>query len=182
MVDVILGKQKSTVTGHSNKGVRYKVIPGELQKKLRQYSDKGGRLMLSGEFISSDLQGRRADRADREFLEEVLGLQATPDSIQHATMPAASSQSGRLRDSRGNSIPYSSTLNENMYIVENPDILTPADNDTENLLTFSNGGVAGLRHDRGRGKVFVYSVPFEAITDAAARDRIMKQVIDSIKK
>lgn len=182
MVDVILGKQKSTVTGHSSKGVRYKVIPGELQKKLRQYSDKGGRLMLSGEFISSDLQGRRSDLNDREFLEEVLGLQATPDSVQHATMPAASSQSGRLRDSRGNSINYSSTLNEHMYIVENPDILTPADDDTETLLTFSNGGVAGLRHDRGRGRVFVFSVPFEAITDAAARDRIMKQVIDSIKK
>ena len=66
--------------------------------------------------------------------------------------------------------------------MENPDILTPADDDTETLLTFTNGGVAGLRHDRGRGRVFVFSVPFEAITDATARDRIMKQVIDSIKK
>lgn len=169
LVDVILGKQRSTVTGRGRKGVRFKVLSSGMQDKLRHYTDKGGDLILSGEFISSDLQGMRSDRADRDFAAEVLGLtEGSSDS----------SRSGRVRDRNGNTLPYSSTLNEDMYIVENPDILVPApDSTVETILTFDNGSVAGQTVKRGKSTVTVMSIPFESITDAAARNSLMKSLL-----
>lgn len=170
-VDVILGKQKSTVTGRARKGVRFHVLSAAMQEKLRKFSDKGGRLILSGEFISSDLQDMRSSREDRDFAADVLGLAPGPDDT-------AKTNSGRIRDVNGKTLPYSSTLNKDMYIVENPDVLTPcADARTETILTFDNGGVAGQTVTRGRSKVTVMSVPFEAITDASARDSLMRRIL-----
>lgn len=169
VVDVILGKQKTSVTRRSNHGICFHVLDNNLKKKLRQYSDKGGRLILSGEFISSDLQDARSDTDDRKFAAEVLGLSPS-DTI--------TSNSGRIRDKNGNSISYSNTLNKDMYIVENPDALNPnPDADTETIFTFDNGSVAGMNVFRGRSKVTVMSVPFEAITDKAKRDILMKQLL-----
>lgn len=170
VVDMILGKQKSTVTGRGNKGVRFRVLSQGMQDKLRKYSDQGGRLIMSGEFISSDLQGTRSNSADREFAREVLGL---------TSGQAYNGASGHIRDIKGNALPYSSTLNEDMYIVECPDVLQPdSEAKAETILTFDNGDVAGLNVKRGRSLVTVMSVPFEAITDAAARDRLMKRLLD----
>lgn len=168
-VDVILGKQKSTVTGRARNGVRYHILSEELQNKLRKFSDKGGRLILSGEFISSDLQDMRSSNEDRKFAREVLGL---------TTGETEKPRSGQIRDTRGRTLPYSSTLNQDMYIVESPDVLTPAeDARAETILTFDNGGIAGQNVTRGKSKVTVMSVPFEAITDADARDNLMRQLL-----
>lgn len=169
-VDLILGKQKATVTGRGNQGVRFRVLSQDMQEKLRKYSDRGGRIIMSGEFISSDLQGVQSSANDREFAREVLGLTSG--------QPFNGTQ-GRIRDSKGNILPYSSTLNEDMYIVECPDVLQPDSNArTETILTFDNGDTAGLNVKRGKSLITVMSVPFEAITDAAARDRLMKRLLD----
>lgn len=170
VVDVILGKQKSTVTGRGHSGVRFHVLTPEMQKKLRKYSDKGGRLILSGEYISSDLLGIQSQGEDREFARQVLGL---------ALGESYGAGNGRIRDSKGNTLPYSSTLNQDMYIVENPDILkADPDAKAETILTFDNGEPAGLNVTRGKSKVTVMSVPFESITDAQARDRLMRRLLE----
>ena len=170
VVDVILGKQKSTITGRGHNGVRFHVLSTGMQDKLRKYSDKGGRLILSGEFISSDLQGIQGKENDREFAREVLGL---------AEAESYGNGSGRVRDAKGNALPYSSTLNQDMYIVENPDILRAAPGaKAETILTFDNGEAAGLNVTRGKSKVTVMSVPFESITDAKSRDRLMRGLLD----
>lgn len=168
-VDYILGKQKTTVTGRGNSGFRFRVLSDQMQKHLRGFIDKGGRLIMSGEYIASDLYGIRSDVNDRRFAEEVLGI------LQSGT---TDSNSGRVRDSRGSTIPYSSNLNEKMYIVESPDILLPAsDRNTKELLTFDNGDRAAQITSHRKGKAIVMSIPFESITDGAARDRLMKQFL-----
>lgn len=169
-VDVILGKQKSTVTGRGNNGVRFHTLSDDMKKKLRTFSDKGGRLIITGEYVSSDLQDNRSDRDDRDFAAEVLGL--APGTTEH-------SKGGMLRDSNGGKISYSSTLNDKMYIVESPDVLVPnEDARTETLLTFSDSGNSAAQAvNRGKGKVMVMSVPLESITDAKERNRVMKMLL-----
>ncbi len=125
--------------------------------------------MISGEYLASELYGMRSDRDDRDFAEDILGVTQSESN---------SSKSGKLRDSSGNLIPYSASLNEKMYIVECPDILVPsADASTTAWLTFNDGGRAAQLVNGRKGKTVVMSVPFEAITDAPARDRLMKQFL-----
>lgn len=172
-VDYILGKQKGTITGRGRNGVRYRTLTPEMQKKLRQFVDKGGNLLISGEFVSSDLQNERSSSEDREFASEVLGL-APGESYK--------GRSGRLRTASGKEVPYSSTLNDKIYIVERPDVLVPdGEADAETILTFDNGGTAGQTLRRGKGRVTVLSVPVEAVTDNASRDMIISDFLNRRK-
>lgn len=170
-VDIILGKQKTTVTGRGvKKGKRFHVLSDNMKEKLTQFSNKGGRLILTGEFISSDLQNEMSSSEDRKFAQNVLGITNSESDY---------SKSGKVTDMQGKRIPYSATLNEKMYIVESPDILTPAeDAEVKTLLKFDNGNTAALAHQFGKGIVIISSIPFESITDPSARDSLMKTFLN----
>ncbi len=174
-VDLILGKQKSTVVGNGKNGVQFRTFPETLQKELRQFSDHGGNLIISGQYVVSDLFSMRSSYADREFAEVVLGI-VPADSV------AVQSNSGKLRASDGRTIDYSATLNEKIYIVENPDLLAPAKGgNAKDFLTFSDTDApAGYIVDRGKSKIAVMSVPLEAITDQASRDRIIAEILSKL--
>lgn len=173
-VDLILGKQKSTLTGRGHKGVRYRAFPEKLQKELRKYVERGGDLIVSGQYVASDLYDNRSSMADRKFAAEVLGA-AMPTNDER--------QSGTVRDKTGKSMRYSSSLNKDIYIVEKPDVLVPSEEaDTEEILTFGESGSrAGHVVDYGRGKVAVLTVPFEALTDSDERASLMKKILTKLK-
>ena len=174
VVDLILGKQKSTLIGNGKKGVQFRTFPAALQKELRHYVDKGGDLIVSGEYIVSDLYDTRSTQSDRDFATEMLGAE-TPESDDM--------KSGRLRDTNGKVINYSATLNKDRYIVEKPDVLVPSGEvRTTEFLTFSDSGHrAGHLVDRGRGRVAVMTVPFESLTDGAQRTGLMKKILSLLK-
>ncbi|MDE6296262.1 MAG: hypothetical protein K2L89_00295, partial [Muribaculaceae bacterium] len=73
-VDLILGKQKTTVVGNGKSGVNYRAFPVDLQKAVKSFLDKGGNLIVSGQYVVSDLFDKRSSHSDREFAEKVLGL------------------------------------------------------------------------------------------------------------
>ena len=171
-IDLILGKQRRTVTGNGKSGVRYHTFPAELKSALRQFSDKGGDLIVSGQYVASSLTDMRSDAEDRAFAAEVLGVTSTESDLR---------RSGRVRLSSGKNVGYSATLNDKQYIVEAPDILQAAEGaDTKTILTFSDSGAtAGIRHDRGgkRGDVTVLSVPIESLLDSDVRSQLMKSLL-----
>lgn len=176
LVDLILGKQKSTIIGRGKSGVQYRTFPEKLQKELRNYISKGGDLIISGQYISSDLQDSRASRSDMKFASEILGV----DSIM-----TYNRKSGRLRDTAtGKTIKYSSTLNADHYIVESPDVLIPNPGiKTSEILTFSDSGErAGHIVDHGKGQVAVITVPLEAMTEDSERSALMKKMIARLKE
>lgn len=176
LVDLIVGKQKTTTVGSGKSGVHYRAFPASLQKLLRAYVEKGGNLIVSGQYIISDLNDNLATDADRAFAREILGSEpGEPDTRK----------SGRLRDVySGKELSYSSTLNEKHYIVERPDILRPAEGAaTVEFLTFGGSGArAGHIVERGRGKVAVMTVPLEALTDANQRTLLIKELLTGFKQ
>ncbi len=174
VVDLILGKQKRTLVGRGNSGIHYAAFPERLQKELRQYVEHGGDLIVSGEYAVSDLTDMRSSTADRKFAAEILGA----DGAESDT-----SLSGRLRDATtGKVVNYSATLNDRNYIVERPDILVPAESArTSELFTFSDSGRrAGQLVRRGKGRVAVVTVPFEAVTSATDRAAMMKKILNAL--
>lgn len=174
LVDLILGKQKTTLIGNGKSGVLFRTFPEPLQEKLSHYVDKGGDLIVSGEYVASDLLDMRSSLKDRRFAREFLGL----DSIMSDTR-----KSGRLRDvTTGKTVNYSSTLNDKQYIVEMPDVIVaPEDVDATEFLTFSESGLrAGQVVDHGKGKVAVMTVPFEAVKKEDQAP-LMQRIINLLK-
>lgn len=175
VVDLILGKQKTTVVGNGKSGIRFRAFTPAMQKQLREFSDHGGGLIVSGEYVVSDLFDRRGSADDRSFAEVVLGV-VPADSV-----PPGSRR--RLYDTAGKTVPFSNTLNDKTYIVENPDVLSPAPGgNTDVILTYQDvSAPAGYIVDRGKSRNAILAVPFEAITEQEARDRLMKSILDRIK-
>lgn len=177
-VDLILGKQKTTVVGNGKSGRRYEAFPAALQGVIEKYVDGGGDLIVSGQYVVSDLHDYRSGVKGVEFCRNVLGVE--PDSIQRRIT------SGRVKfypqggTAQAQNISYSNTLNDKNYIVEHPDILMPADQAASRVIvTFDDNGLpAGVTTRRGRGNVTVMSVPFETITDPWQRDFLMRNLLN----
>ena len=178
IVDLILGKQKTTVVGNGKSGIRFQTFPEALQKDLRKFSDKGGKLMVSGEYVASDLYDYRAPEGSATFAEHVLGISQGASEKSYtgrvATLPSrlGSGISDRLYS-------YSNTLNDKNYIVERPDVLNPSGNiEAEVLMTFTDTNLpAGLITKKGKSRSAVMSVPFESITDRTQRDALMAELL-----
>ena len=173
IVDLILGKQKTTTVGNGKVGILYEAFPAALQQKLRTYIEKGGHLFVSGQYIGSDVAEKTP-----VFAEEVLGIIAERSSKPSNARIEVTSEGVQAGLHKG-SMTYSNTLNEDMYIVENPDVLHPSQKipSTPMMIFSDNGNGAAMFSKPGHGKVFTMSVPFESIKGQQQRDALMKQVL-----
>lgn len=173
IVDLILGKQKSTTVGNGKVGVLYEAFPKALQQKLRTYINKGGHLYVSGQYVGSDVT-----TSSPQFAEEVLGI-----SAERVTRPISNrletTQQGMSAGLQRGDINYNNTLNEDIYIVENPDVLNAVEGveSTPMLLFSESGRNAAMLTKPGKGRVFVMSIPFETILGERQRDSFMKQIL-----
>ena len=112
-VDVILGKQKTYIMG---KDTSFHCMPENLQYALTDYLQRGGRLLMSGAYIASDM----AEQTDKEFIEKQLHYTYR---CTHASL------TGKLRVerelARGN-YQFRISPNEDVIHTENADGLFPA--------------------------------------------------------
>ncbi|MDE6578648.1 MAG: hypothetical protein K2K58_10815, partial [Muribaculaceae bacterium] len=182
IVDLILGRQKITVTGNGNTGMRFFTFSKKLQNELRHFTNHGGDLIVSGEYLVSDLEDSRAAEGSLDFAREVLGIEKS-EGLRTAS-GALESRSVDGLNLGSHRIGYSNTLNEKQYIVQTPDNLLPSsDRNGSVFLTFSDtGNGAGIISHKGKSGVAVMSVPFESINNQDTRDALMKNIIDYMEK
>lgn len=176
IVDIILGRQKVTVTGNGNTGMRFTAFPKTLQNMLRAFTNHGGSLFVSGEYVVSDLLDYRSPEGSSDFAKDILGI-APGEGSKSFSGSLISSESISLGQ---NPIGYSNTLNEKNYIVQSPDIINPSGKgDGKTFLRFSDTGEsAGVISKHGKSRRAVMSVPFESIPDKDSRARLMKEILE----
>lgn len=182
IIDLILGRQKVTVTGNGNTGMRYIAFPAKLQQELTEFTRHGGDLMVSGEYVVSDLLDYRSPAGSKEFTEKVLGVTKGEGMKSYSgQLSAAGAMGVHPQDA---TISYSNSLNEQQYIVQNPDVLTASRLiDAEPFLTFSDTGhPAGFLTKNGKSHVAVMSVPFESIRNPRQRESLMKTLLQYLEK
>jgi hypothetical protein len=115
-VDLIMGKQKTTILGTDT---AFKSFTPALQSVITDYLTSGGRLLVSGTHIASDMQN--AD--EKAFVKEQLHYTFRCDH--------ASKQGGVVvipRTLEGGQYHFYTTPNPSYMASENPDCIHPADN------------------------------------------------------
>ncbi len=184
-IDLILGKQKATTIGRNNKGAEFFAFPKKLRNALTHFLDKGGDLIVSGQYVASDLRSTLGDNDAARWGEDVLGI-TIPDSITPTLGGQIDGMAGPLKSSLGSRrYAYSNTLNEDFYIVERPDVIiaTPKADEAATFLRFSDtDAAAGLLIRDGKSRRAVMSIPFESITDENQRNQLMKELLEWIEK
>ena len=173
-VDLILGKQKTSMTGYGNSGLKYTAFPEKMQDLLKEYVNGGGDLFVSGTYIASDLYNASSPKGSTIFAKEVLGIEKNDGPRTETGALSASSGDFKVKN-----INYSHTLNDKQYIVENPDILAPC-NRSEVIYKYSDTGLPAAVINKGnKGKVIVCCIPFEVISPDQ-QERVMKDVLSNL--
>ena len=154
-VDVILGKQKTIVMGSDTS---FHCMPAHLQHALSHYLQHGGRLLLSGAHIASDMQGKE----DAAF---------TKNQLHYEFRCTHASRTGKVRIEReltkGN-YTFRTEPNETMLHTENADGIFPANGGVV-VARFPEANVAAaIGHDttaEGGSKTLCWSIMLESAYD-----------------
>ncbi|MDD4427056.1 MAG: xanthan lyase [Paludibacter sp.] len=175
VVDLILGKQKQTMSGNVKKLPEFQTFPLDLQQKLTEYCHNGGNLMVSGAYVASDLYDKNRED-DGDFVSDLLKIKPLDkDTIIFSGVLYESRHPVFFKGRR--QFEYHHTPNNSMYAVEDPDLLEPADDKAFVICQYEgNDYAAGVAY-AGKYKTCTFGFPFETIKDGESRDRIMTAVL-----
>ncbi len=177
-VDLILGEEKETflpATSYdsTSASTAYKAFPVEMQQKLSEYFQSGGRLFVSGAYVGTDLfSGKPDDHPDVRFGQDVLKLGWI---INHGD------RTGRVvvRDSVWSSphvrFEYNTRFNSDIYRVEAPDALEGVGG-ASTLMRYEGNRFGAATVYRGDYNIVVLGFPFETILDSRSRDGMMREI------
>ena len=153
-MDLILGKQQTTRRGTVMQTTDYKTFAPALQQALRRYTEHGGRLIVSGAYIASDMRGSKEEKA---FVREVLHCRFV---TQHA------SRSGRIEElpplGEG-SFRLQTEPDAEVLHTENTDGIAPAGEGAKAVMRYHDNQVAAAVLYEGESRVLTIAFPMESV-------------------
>lgn len=159
-VDLLLGLER--FNPYSVK--YYKSFPPSLQKHLANYVNQNGKLLVSGAYISSDME----DANDKGWLRQTLRL---TNGGQIATDTIAGARGMGISN-----FDFYRQTNSSHYAAQKVDILQP-DGNAFCAIQYSNGNPAAVAYDGTNYKSFTMGFPFECIIDKTIRGNIMRGIL-----
>ncbi|MBR1574647.1 MAG: xanthan lyase [Bacteroidales bacterium] len=185
-VDLLCGKQVTTPGGATE---RFQVFPEALRETLRSYKRRGGRLLVSGSNIGTDIWDMvypvaydSTDRAaGKAFAREVLGFQ---------WLTGYASRTGRVKPLKGSAVDvaglaqmqYCHQPSETMYCVETPDGLNPVSG-AKTFLRYADTNVsAAVCYSDGDWRSVSIGFPLETLENAEDLQEILSRILTYFKK
>ena len=168
-VDVILGKQKTTIMG---KDTSFHCMPMNLQHALTHYLQHGGRLLLAGAYIASDMTSEE----DKAFIK---------NQLHYEFRTTNASKTGKIRIERqlekGN-YTFRTEPNDTMIHTENADGIYPVEGGIV-VARFPEANVAAAigydKIEEGGAKTLCWSIMLES---AYEFDALYKASIEWLMK
>ena len=155
-IDYILGLEKST--DHAMQ--RYKTFSSGMQTILRNYTQNGGNLLVSGAYIGSDMQSDN----EKSFMRNVFHLESTASTVSDSIQ------------GMGTSFEVYSELNAKHYAATRMDVLS-ALKPAFCSLTYSNGQSACVAYQGESYRTIAMGFPFECIKSDKKKATIMRGLL-----
>lgn len=174
MVDYILGMEKTGGCSAMN-GEVYQTFSPVMQQLLSTYLRRGGRLLASGGYLTSDPSA--TTDTDGRFTNGILKYRAGGSL---AAPPTAGSL-GTLSTSqvRGSNISFTipRTLNPNYLAIATPEIIMPESSAFTPLLYDEGGYSAAIAYAGTDYRTFILGFPLESVIEEQQRFRLMSMVL-----
>lgn len=173
-VDLIFGLQKETKIGAGERQASHSVFPPELQARLEQLASFGSRLLVSGSYVASDCKFP-------EFMRETLGigLRSSNASTEGKVSEVRSQFSSEFS---GGKFTYADRLGGKPYAVTSPDAIIPIAPGAVTIMRYDeNQSPAAVAYISSTHKAATFGFPFEAITSAEQRNKLMNQILNFFK-
>lgn len=161
-IDLIVGLEKYDV----NAVKYYKSFPVSMQRKIAAYAQGGGRMLISGAYLGADM----TQESDAVWLSRYL--KASYDgTVKTDTLTGV--------NGLGMQFDFCRTLNADHYAATRTDVLRPEGN-AICAMQYSDGQSAAVAYSGSDYKAFVMGFPFECVTDATTRNKLMQGILNYI--
>lgn len=168
LIDLALGLEKDD--GHSL--YLYKTIAPETRRQLTEYLSQGGKLLISGAYLATDMKTPEEEQWLAQTLKiKAAGINADNNSPQITGL--------------GMQFNIHRTINSEHYGAYNPNIIQPADTLATNInpiMTYADGSTAALAWNNAPQAAIILAFPWECITSPQQRNRIMRGLITHLMK
>lgn len=165
LVDIAFGLQRND--GHSL--VVYKTFSETLQSKLRSYAKSGGRILVSGAYVGSDM----TQPHERSFMSDVL----------KTTFTGTDTNAGNnMVDGLGLSFDIIRQINDRHFAAISVDRIAACDGRSFAAMRYLDGSTAGVAYDGTDYKSFVMGYPYECINNVRTRQQVMKGLLGFLLK
>lgn len=165
LVDIAFGLQRND--GHSL--VVYKTFSETMQSKLRSYAKSGGRILVSGAYVGSDM----TQPHERSFMSDVL----------KTTFTGTDTNAGNnMVDGLGLSFDIIRQINDRHFAATSVDRIAACDGRSFAAMRYQDGSTAGVAYDGTDYKSFVMGYPYECINNVRTRQQVMKGLLGFLLK
>ena len=179
-VDWILGKQRETTIARGAIPTKHKTFTKAQQNAITIYCNNGGNIIISGAFVGTDLwDNNNADNDDRVWAQDILKYKwrnnrgAVTGKIKAVPSPFESI-TGHYN--------YYHKLNSEGYVVENPDAIEPADENSHTIFRYSENNLsAGTLYRGDNYSTCILGFPIESITDNDKINTLIKAITESMQ-
>ncbi len=182
-IDLICGKQVTTKIGAGNVPARYEVFPKELQQAIRTSTASGKGLLISGEYIATDVwdqiypmvKDSLKMEEDMSFVKEVLGYEWVTNrgSRKGSCIGLAN---GRIDLSGLGELDFNTGSDAGIYRVETPDGIKQSDSTGISILRYGREGIsAAIACDKGTYNTVCFGFPLETLTDRKKLEAVISQ-------
>lgn len=177
LVDIVLGKQRTTTVGRGVVAPRYECLSDRLQAALSGYLTSKGALFISGAYVGTDLfDSSFATDADRAFANKWLHFTFAGNcASRRDVISTANRQVGAFTNRQYH---YCRHYCPEFYTVNSVDGFRAA-NGGKALVFYPDSRIAAAVGYKGEDhSTFVMGVPFESIMDSNERDLLMRDIVE----
>jgi len=187
-MDIICGKQVTTMMGRGAVPNRYSVFPTDFQDAIKSYTSNGGNILISGSHIGTDVWDEvypaEVDEAYRNatktFVQDILGYKwltnySTRSGEAHTVYNDAFMPSNK-------NIAYHKDPNNAIYNVETADGILPSNENGKEFLRYSDTNIpAGVEYQANNYKVISIGFPIETIQKESELNSLINDILSFLK-
>ena len=166
VVDYIAGMEKDDKRSNPASRTYYKTFSSPMQRALTAYCQSGGRLMVSGSYIGSDMN---FTQGEREFTSQVL-------KYQHGGALRTTDAQWQIQG-LGRTLQLPAQANEKTYAVSAVDWLIPVAPAFANMTFSANGTCSAVAYRGNDYRTYVMGFPFESIESEVDRAAVMASIL-----
>lgn len=171
MVDYLAGEERSTYMPKNDTVCHYQVWPETILDVLEDYLGKGGKLLLTGAHIASDMHLHQQDERIGAHLK--FRWRTSNASRLGKVYSVDPDFAGREQVFR-----FNTGSDPVLYTVEGADALEPVDSTAITLMRYSENNMSAAVAFRDYYGVVSMGFPFESLVDQQMRDQLMKRTIN----
>ncbi len=157
-LDIICGKQVSTLIGNARKGPRFQVFPEAFRKAVSASASAGCNILISGAYIATDAWDELYPIGDTEYQEEAQFF--IRNKLGYRWETSRGSVNGKFTFD-GSNYSFAHELNEDSYCVEMAGAIRPAGSDGRTIARYTNRTGAAVHTSFDSYAVVAWSYPLE---------------------